>query len=100
MTADPLALVDLIGGTIAGVVVLLFIGGYVWAKPAVDALIVAMNKKDEDLDALRTSIEERIIPTIEANTLLASRVATLLEERDRIDREVVAALDRVTPSDM
>jgi len=97
---DPVTVLDFVGGTLAGVVVLLFIGGYIWAKPAVDALIASIDKKDEDIADLRQSIENRIIPVIEENTLLAARVVALLEERDRLDREVVAALERQKRLDM
>jgi hypothetical protein len=89
-----LHLVDLIGGTIAGVVVLLFIGGWIWAKPAVDALIRSLEQKDQEILALRRSIEERIIPVLEENTQLADRVVRLLEDRAQTDRALLDAVQK------
>lgn len=93
--AQQLPALDVIGGTIAGAVVLLFIGGWVWAKPAVDTLIRAGDKKDDELAALRQSIEDRVIPVVEENTELANRVAVLLEQHRQTDKLMLDALDEL-----
>lgn len=95
MMAQPAAPLDLIGGTVLGAVLLLLLFGWLWAKPSVEVLLKANKQKDEELAALRKSLDERVIPAVEHSTLLADRVASLLETRIETDRRIVAALDRI-----
>lgn len=85
--------IDAIGSGGLAVVLLLFIGGYLWAKPAVETILKASDKKDTENAALRMSIEERIIPVVEHNTQLAERVAVLLEQHIETDRLMMRALE-------
>lgn len=95
-------LVGVLSETILGVVVILMILGYLWAKPAVDAIRddnVRLNKvverKDEELASLRKSIEENVIPSIEKNAHVADRVVGLLEENKDTARRLGEVLDRI-----
>lgn len=88
--------------TILGIVVILMILGYLWAKPAVEALkdenkrqVETLAKKDEELATLRASIEQHVIPSIEKNAHVADRVVSLLEENKVTARRLVEVLDRI-----
>lgn len=93
---------DVIGGTVLGAVLILLLLGWLWAKPAVDdlrdenkRLNGLIDRKDGELAALRTSIDERVIPAIERNTHLAERVIDLIEDRVSLDRRLRDTLDRL-----
>lgn len=87
---------------ILGIVVILMILGYLWAKPAVEALkkenerlVTVVDRKDEELSSLRASIETNVIPSIEKNAVVAERVVHLLEENKETAKRLVSVLDKV-----
>lgn len=103
--AQPMDLpagLDVIGDTVLGVVVILFIVGYVWAKPAVDGLKEEntrlngiIERKDSELASLRQSIDEKVVPTIEKNTRITERVVDLLNDEVNTERRLVEVLARL-----
>lgn len=87
---------------VLGIVVILMILGYLWAKPAVDALTKenerlakVVDRKDEELSSLRRSIEDNVIPSIEKNAHVAERVVSMLDENRDTAKRLVSVLDRI-----
>jgi len=94
---DPVQLLLINAGT-AGVVVVLILMGWLWAKPSVTrefeksdkqkaedkALIEALLSTQKETIPLLIEIDKRVIPMMEATTLLLRRVEGLLE---RVERE-------------
>ena len=81
--------------TVLGIVVILFILGWIWAKPSVDLLRKTLEKRDKELASLRQSLDEKIIPAIKQNTILAERATQLIETRRDLDRDIVETLSKV-----
>lgn len=93
---------NVLSETILGVVLVLVIFGYLWAKPAVESLKdennnlrVTITGKDEELKSLRASIESHVIPSIEKNAHVADRVVALLEENKDTSRRLAEVLERI-----
>lgn len=93
---------DYIGDTVLGVIVILFIVGYVWAKPAVDGLKeentrlnAIIERKDGELAALRQSIDEKVVPTVEKNTRITERVVELFGDQTDTERRLTEVLGRL-----
>lgn len=96
-TLDPLQLLLINAGT-AGVVVVLLLMGWLWAKPSVErefnkadtkdtqqqALIDSLLQGQKEVLPLLTEVDKRLIPLMENTQALIRRVETLL---DRIERE-------------
>lgn len=96
-TIDPLQLLLINAGT-AGVVVVLILVGWLWAKPSVErefkkaddkdsqqqALIATMLADQKEVIPLLLDVEKHVVPLMEATQVMLRRVETLL---DRVERE-------------
>lgn len=96
-TLDPLQLL-LINAGQAGVVVVLLLMGYLWAKPSVErefdksdtkdkqqqALIDSLLTSQKEVLPLLTEVDKRLIPLMEGTQAQLKRMEALL---DRIERE-------------
>lgn len=68
-------------GALGGVVVA-FLLGWIWPKPAVDRLISDLERKEAQLDALVETYEARVIPVlVEANDRLGRMADAARRER-------------------
>ena len=96
-TLDPVQLLLINAGT-AGVVVVLLLVGWLWAKPSVEREFSKADTKDQQQQALidsllqgqrevlplLTEVDKRLIPLMETTQALLRRMEGLL---DRIERE-------------
>lgn len=96
-TLDPLQLLLVNAGS-AGVVVVLILVGWLWAKPSVErefkksddkdaqqqALIATMLSDQKEVIPLLLEVDKRVVPLMEATQELLRRVEILL---DRMERE-------------
>lgn len=96
-TLDPLQLLLINAGT-AGVVVVLVLLGWLWAKPSVErefkkadekdaqqqALIATMLADQKEVIPLLLEVDKHVVPLMEATQVMLRRVETLL---DRMERE-------------
>jgi hypothetical protein len=72
-----------------GIIVILFLVGWVWAKPAVDSLRRDKEKAEDQRDALIKVFETQVIPVLD--DVATQVVPTLLEIRDDV-KELKAKL--------
>jgi hypothetical protein len=96
-TLDPLQLLLVNAGT-AGVVVVLILVGWLWAKPSVErefkkaddkdseqkALIASMMADQKEVIPLLLEVDKKVVPMMETTQALLKRVEALL---DRMERE-------------
>lgn len=77
---------DLLSGSVLGVVVLLLLTGWLETRPAMNRLVEERNRLAEENARLRIALEERVIPTVEKNTALAQRLVELLDRQPKVGR--------------
>lgn len=86
---------DILGGSVLGIVLLLLLAGWLWAKPAVDRLVRDYERVVGENAALRQGLEEKVIPALERNTNHLEQAVRVMEDRNRRDEQIIAALDRL-----
>jgi hypothetical protein len=55
---------DVLGGSVIGIVLLLSLFGYIWFKPSIDRLIADKEKAEAQRDALVDIYETKVIPVL------------------------------------
>lgn len=78
-----------------GVVLLLFLGGWAYAKPAVDRMLRDYDRLRDENALLRKGIDEKVIPALEKNTVHLEQAVRVMDDRNRRDEQILAALDRL-----
>lgn len=86
---------DVLGGSVLGVVLLLLLFGWLWARPAVDRILRENDRLTDENAALRRGLEERVIPALEKNTSHLEQAVRVMDDRNRRDEQILAALDRL-----
>lgn len=82
LAAEGVPGLDVLGGSVLGIVLLLLLLGWLWAKPAVDNLKERAEKAEAQRDALIDTYQGVVIPALtEANTGTSRAVAVIEEVR-------------------
>lgn len=85
---------DVLGGSVLGIVLLLLLFGWLWAKPAVDGLKERAERAEAQRDALVEAYQHEIIPSLRDANSAISNAVRVLEETKPILTEVKVLLGR------
>lgn len=85
VAGDP---TDLIQFGVVGVILMLILFGFLWAKPAVDRLIADKERAEAQRDALVETYQKEIIPVLGLAARGTEKAVTVIEETRPILVEV------------
>lgn len=94
LAAEGVPGLDVLGGSVLGVVVLLVLLGWLWAKPAVDGLKADKERAEAQRDALIEAYQSEIIPALRDANAGAARLVQVVEEVRPLMVEVKTMLGR------
>jgi hypothetical protein len=90
---------DILGGSVIGIILLLSLFGYIWFKPSIDRLIADKEKAETQRDALVAVYETQVIPVlsdVQHKVLPAlTELRASQAEATAVSARLAAALERV-----
>lgn len=79
---------------VAGIVIVLFLAGYLWAKPAVDRLIKDKERAEAQRDELLRVYEEKMLPALSDSIVVTRDLKPIIQEVTTVLAQVKGELAR------